>query len=266
MKIRYKHLPYITAVTICVFILLLIPGAGISKNYRFCPGEKLTFEVRWSFIVAGEATLEILPHEKMDDLPVYHFLFTARTSNFVDVFYKVRDSINSFSNMELTRSLLYKKYHKGKETEVIFDWKKKEARVVSDGNETDPVQIKDKTLDPLSVFYAFRVSQPDENNEIIVNVTDGKRLVRGIAKIIKKEKIKVSGKSYNTILFEPIMEGVGGVFEKSKDAKLKIWVTDDNLRIPVRIKSKVVVGSFIADLVTYNPGGDADCIPAGHAD
>ncbi len=263
MKTRYRHLSYIITVTICVFILLLIPESGISQYHEFCPGEKMTFEVKWSFIVAGEATLEIQPYKNIDGIPIYHFLFTAKTTSFVDVFYKVRDRMESFTNIDLTRSLRYNKLHKGKETTVEFDWEKKEARLMSEGNIKKSTQIENSTFDPLAVFYAFRIAQPDTNNEVTVHVTDGKRTVKGIAKIIKREKIKVEGKSYKTILFEPQMEGVGGIFEKSKDAKLKIWVTDDNLRIPVRIKSKVAVGSFVADLISYRPGSDDNYNPSG---
>jgi hypothetical protein len=49
---------------------------------------------------------------------------------------------------------------------------------------------------------------------------------------------------------EPSLEHVGGVFEKSKDAKVQIWVTADARRIPVKIKSKVAVGSFVGELVS----------------
>ena len=47
------------------------------------------------------------------------------------------------------------------------------------------------------------------------------------------------------------MTGVGGIFEKAEDSDIRIWITDDDLRIPVRFKSKVTVGSFIADLISY---------------
>ena len=94
---------------------------------------------------------------------------------------------------------------------------------------------------------------------IKVSVADGKKLIKGTGKIIKKQKIKIAGKSYNTLLVEPEMEGVSGVFKKSKKSKLQIWVTDDKRRIPVRIKSKVTVGSFVANLVSYTPGNDEDC-------
>jgi hypothetical protein len=49
---------------------------------------------------------------------------------------------------------------------------------------------------------------------------------------------------------EPNLEHIGGVFKKSKDAKLKIWVTADSRRIPVKIKSKVAVGSFVGELMS----------------
>lgn len=261
MNTRHQHIIYIAFSTFCIFLLLFLPERGETKDQILYPGEKLTFDVKWSFIVAGEVTLEILPYEDIDELHAYHFQFTAKTSKFVDVFYKVRDRMESFTDIGLNRSLRYTKFHRGRETAVIFDWKKREAQLISAGKIVNSTQIEDNTFDPLSVFYAFRVEQPDINNEIIVHVCDGKRTVKGTAKIIKREKIKVNGTSYNTILFEPRMEGVGGVFEKSEGAKLKIWVTDDDLRIPVRVKSKVVVGSFVADLVSYTPGSNADSAP-----
>ena len=39
-----------------------------------------------------------------------------------------------------------------------------------------------------------------------------------------------------------------------KEGRLKIWLTDDERRIPVRLRSKVAVGSVSADLESYTPG------------
>ncbi|NLA74000.1 MAG: DUF3108 domain-containing protein, partial [Deltaproteobacteria bacterium] len=41
----------------------------------------MTFEVRWSFIVAGKATLEVMPAEELDGIPVLHFVLTAKTTH-----------------------------------------------------------------------------------------------------------------------------------------------------------------------------------------
>ena len=71
-------------------------------------GEKMIFEVRWAFVVAGEATIQFIPGEKLNDMDINHYFFTARTSKYVDLLYKVRDRIDSYADKELTRSIYYK--------------------------------------------------------------------------------------------------------------------------------------------------------------
>jgi hypothetical protein len=85
-----------------------------------------------------------------------------------------------------------------------------------------------------------KISQP---------ITDGKKNVVGQVTAVKRETIKVDGKSYDTFLIIPDLKHVGGVFKESENAKMEIWVTADSSHIPVRLKSKVVVGSFVGDLV-----------------
>jgi hypothetical protein len=243
--------------TACIFIILIFPGTNSSEEVKFYPGEKMTFEVRWSFIVAAETTLEVMPSEYLDGAPALHFVYTAKTSPFVDNFYKVRDRIEAWTDIDLTHSLLYKKRHEGKSVKEIvvpFDWNKLEARQIKNGNITDTVNIEKNTFDPLSVFYAFRVGIPDEQNCIKINLTDGKKVIRANAKLLEKQKITIAEKSYDTIMVEPEIEGISGVFQKTKNSRMQIWITDDNRRIPVRIKSRVTVGSFIADLISYSPG------------
>ena len=55
-------------------------------------------------------------------------------------------------------------------------------------------------------MHSGLVSQT-KNNEIITHVSDGKKIVKATGKILKKQKIKVAGKSYDTLLVEPEIEG-----------------------------------------------------------
>lgn len=240
---------------------------GETQNLPFHAGEKITLQVTWCAIPAGEATLELLPSTNINGKDSLHFLLTARTSEFADIFYKVRDRIDSYTDSNMSHSILYTENNQGKspkENTINFDWEKQEAQYSRKGENEKraPISILPGTFDPLAVFYAFRLNDLKENNEIILPATDGKKMVLGKLNIIKREKIKVGGTSYDTFLVEPELGDLGGVFEKSKDAKLQIWVTADNRRIPVRIKSKVVVGSFIAELTSYTEGV-ANSIPAG---
>ncbi len=219
----------------------------------FSPGEKLTFQARWSFIPAGEAVLEIYPLETMNGHKVYHFVLTARTYPLIDIIYMLRARIDAYTDEKLSHSILYKETKEGKRKKrvvVRFDWEKGEAQRSNFGEESVPIPIKPGTFDPLSVYYALRLHELKEDMQLEKPVTDGKKWVLGRARVVKRDKITVTSGTYDTFLVEPDLEHIGGVFKKSKDAKVQIWVTADDRRLPIKLKSKVAVGSFVAELVS----------------
>jgi hypothetical protein len=245
----------ITAIVILIIFSPVSRAADV--QIPFLPGEKLTLHVRWAFIPAGEVQLEILPFEVVNGVKSYHFAMTARTSPLVDPFYKVRDRVDAYTDTEMTHSLLYKKQQQGKSKRnvvVNFDWKKREAQYSNFDEHREPVSISAGSFDPLSVFYAFRLFELKEGVKIKAPVTDGKKFVNGEATVLKKEKIYVADEWFETYLVVPDLKHIGGIFKKSKDAKLRIWVTADKRRMPIKIKSKVAVGSFVAELVSYEQG------------
>jgi hypothetical protein len=245
--------PRTTLVAFLVCFVLAPTTDALANDFPFEPGEKLTFEVRWAFIPAAEAVLEILPLETFNGKKAYHFVMTTRTNAFADVFYKVRDRFDGYADEKMDHSVLYKKKGSGKKQRditVTFDWEKRQAQYVSLDEVRKPIPILPGSFDPLSVFYAFRLTPLKEGLELQVPVADGRKCVMGKARVIRRETIKVRGVSYDTFFVEPDLEHVGGVFEKSPKAKVQIWVTADANQIPVKLKSKVVVGSFVAELVS----------------
>lgn len=254
-KMKRSH-PLIFAAIIGTLILSGVSHGG-ERQIPFSPGEKITLRVRWAFIPAGEVVLEILPFEMVNGMKSYHFAMTARTYALVDPFYKVRDRIDAYTDAEMTHSILYKKKQQGKSKRnvvVTFDWEKKEAQYSNFDEQREPVSILPGSFDPLSVFYAFRLFDLKEGVKITASVTDGKKFVTGEATVLRKEKIYVADAWYETYLIEPDLKHLGGVFKKSKNAKLRIWVTADKRRMPIKIKSKVAVGSFVAELISYEQG------------
>lgn len=251
-KIKFGLILFLTTfITTLGFVEITYEGVG---NFPFQPGEKLTFQVNWSFIPAGEAILEVLPVETINGIKSYHFVMTAKTNSFADIFYKVRDRIDAYTDIKMNHTILYKKRQREGKTKrdviVTFDWKKREAQYSISGKKRNPISILPGTFDPLTVFYAFRLHNLKKDIELQIPVSDGKKCVIGKARVIRKEKIEVPIGIYDTYLVEPDLEHIGGIFRKSKDAKLQIWVTADNRRIPLRIKSKVIVGSFVAELIS----------------
>ncbi len=232
--------------------------AGIPTNRAFVPGEKLVFDLRWAFISAGTATLEVLPMQTVNGQPAYHFALTAKSNAFLDSLYKVRDRIDAFADDRLTRSLHYlKKQHEGttiRDIEVRFDWENLKTRYLkteAGGGEDKLTPVMPGSFDPLSAFYFVRGADRVNVGTVVESpITDGNKNIIGRATVVKRETIKVKGTAYDTFLVEPELKDIGGVFEKSENARIQIWVTADHRRIPVRLKSKVFVGSFVGDLIS----------------
>ncbi len=245
-----------------VVISLIAATLEANENVLpFSPGEKLTFRLKWVFIPVGEAVLEVLPVEPLNGLNTYHFLLTAKTNTFFDNLYKVRDRIDAYTDVEMTRSVLYKKKQREGKTKrdivVNFNWQKSQAQYSNFDKKQAPIELLPGSFDPLSVFYFMRFFGL-KKAELQHPVTDGKKCVIGKATVIKRETIKVESKTYDTYLIEPELKHIRGVFEKSKNASIQLWVTADRRHLPVKIKSKVVVGTFVGELVTaegLNSGG-----------
>jgi len=244
-----------------VVVAIFLTALGFCENIKaedmslpFNPGEKLTFALKWTFIPAGEAVLEVLPIEIVNGIKSYHFLLTAKSNEFIDPFYKVRDRIDAYTDIKMTRSILYKKNqlegNSHRDIVVQYDWKKYKAQYSNFNEELEPIDLLPGSFDPLSAFYYSRLFNLKEDLIIERPVTDGKKCVVGRLAVIKRETIKLESGTYDTYLIEPEIKHIGGVFDKSKNAKIQLWVTADHRRMPVKIKSKVVVGSFTGELVS----------------
>jgi hypothetical protein len=245
---------------ICIKILSVIispafadPTFSDSDINTFFPGEKLTYCIKWGYIPAGYAYLEVLPNETWNEQPVFHFQLKARTNSFVSKIYEVSDQIDSYVSISRNRTVHYKKRVREGRTRrditVYFNLKNQTAQYKNFDQYKPPISIPKYTFDPLSAFYYVRLFKPDKTKSIFASVTDGKKCVAGKVRYIKQETISVPYGSFDTWLIEPDIKDVGGVFEKSKNAKIQIWITNDERRIPVLLRSKVIVGSFYAELI-----------------
>lgn len=225
------------------------PQAGGTPFHK---GERLSYQVLWSFIPAARVSLEVVSDEAAVKGAAYHFVMNAKTLPVVDLIYKYQERIDSYVAADLQHSLLYKKLKGGshpRDVAVHFDWDTGVARYVNFGKAIDPIPIQPSTLDPLAAFYYIRAQGLTDQIDLERWVTDGKKLSKGRARFVGKEALSIRGKTYQTIKVEPDLRDVKGVFEKSPGATMFIWLTDDERKLLVKLKSKVVVGSFVAELI-----------------
>jgi len=232
-------------------VLLCCETAG-AREAPFAAGERLVYELRWGVVPAGEAVLEVIP-EKNENGEQYHFRLTARTNSFVDIIYKVRDTIHSYTDKEMTHSLHYiKNQHEGRtrrDITVRFDWDKNEAKYTNFDRDKRTITLIPGAFDPFSILFFTRLCTLADNVVIERPVTDGKKMVMGRAQVVERETVRTRYGSFDSFVVEPELRHVGGVFEKSPNAKMRLWFSADSKQYLVRLQSKVVVGSFVADLV-----------------
>lgn len=250
---KYSAISLLSAILLLMFVCSAEIMAS-PNEIPFAPGEKLTFQLSWSFIPAGEAVLEVKPTKTIEGVQAFHFVLTARSNSFVDVFYKVRDRIDAYTDINMTRTILYKKQQQegntNRDVVVNFNWENQTAQYYNFNKMEKTISIMPGSFDPLSVFFFSRLMDFKVDAMISSPVTDGKKCVIGKAKIVKKEKLSLASGTHEAYLLEPDLKHIGGVFEKSEDAKIQLWVSADRRRIPLKIKSKVVVGSFVGELVS----------------
>lgn len=244
----------------CLIIALLLPVSAAAatpagrQNAAYQPGEVLTYQVKWEFVPVATAVLQVLPTKTIDGLPVNHFSVDVATNQAIDAVYKVRDRIDAYADGGMTQSVLFKKKQREGKTKrnvtVSFDRQNLTAQYSNAGRSRPPIVIRPGTFDPVSLFYAFRLQDLQENSVLEAPVTDGKSLVIGKARIHGREWVEIGLGRFETLLVEPDIKDAGGVFENSQDAELQVWLTADSRRIPVKVACRAPVGRFIAELVS----------------
>ena len=135
-----------------------------------------------------------------------------------------------------------------RDEEVRFDQKRHLAHY-----EKESVQIPPNTQDFLSALYYFRTLSVEVGQAVaMANHTGGKNYPIYV-KVLGRERVTVPAGTFDCIVVEPVLQ-TSSIFEHK--GKLTIWLTDDSLKMPVLMRSKVVIGAFEAVLKEYSTSGE----------
>ena len=233
--------------------LLMVSQPG----FAFPIPERLVFDVSYTGIPAGRAVQEI--RAVGDEL---HIVSTARSDDWLKIFFPVDDRIESILiagsppfNIGVPRFYRERisegrtKRHK----EATFNRQRLEVHTKDLLKKKETTQkITKQTYDTLSSFYFFRSIPLTVGNSYFIEIFDGRKLWNTEVKVLRREVVDTPLGKFNTVLIKPLLK-FEGIFARTGD--LYIWLTDDERRIPVQMKSKVTVGSITAKVVggTYWP-------------
>jgi hypothetical protein len=229
-----------------VFLLGFSQGAS-----AFAVPEKLVFDLTWAGVKAGTSTLETVNDEGRTRL-----ISTARSADWISLFYTVDDRVVSLLRNEQTASAVglpenYRiKLREGRhrrDKELVFDHANGQVTFIDHlSKRKKTFRIDAKTLDPLSSFYRVRTLKLEVGKSVYVDVFDSKKLWNVEVQVLRREKIKTKLGEFETVVIKPLLKSEG-IFNKKGD--VYIWLTDDKKRIPVKLESKIAIGSITATLV-----------------
>lgn len=242
------HLSYVFVIK--VFLLLFVMFY-YSLTFPFNIPETLKFDLLWTGIKAGESVMEI-----KNDANSIIITSMTKSADWISVFYAVDDRIESRLIRNDPKNVIgypvqYKiKIREGrhrKNKEVIFDQENSKAVYIDYlDNVRKEFDLTSPVFDALSSLYYIRNLELEVGKSVYATVFDSKKIWNVEVRVLRKEKIKVSGTEYNTIVVKPLLKSEGIFYRKGE---VYLWLTDDEKKIPVRVKTKVKIGSITANLV-----------------
>jgi hypothetical protein len=223
------------------------------ENKAFGYGEKLVFSVNYGFINAGSAWLEIDTIIDVRGHDCFRIVSRANSNSFFSKFFKVDDRVATYVDTEGIYPLYFEKHlREGKfktDRWVRFDQKSRLA-IESKG---DTTVIPPFVQDVLSaMFYVRTLSLEVGKSVYIDNYADRKNYPLEV-RVLKKERKKVDAGEFDCFVVEPLLQEGSGIF--ANRGKLTVWLSDDQYRLPVFMRSKVIfIGSISAELKSYKLG------------
>jgi hypothetical protein len=206
----------------------------------FRPGESLRFAVQYGFIHAGSAWLEVPDVEEWNGHRAWHLVARAESNPFFDKVYKVRNRIESLWDQDERFSWRYlEDRHEGHfnaNDTMVFE--PDSSRMRYKNGQTYPVP--GPVQDALSSFYLTRFRALPMGGRIAFDYHASRKTAPMEVLVIGRQKVKTPAGTFHCVLVEPLLKA-GGIFKNK--GRLWIWLTDDDRRIPVLMKSKVMIGS-----------------------
>jgi hypothetical protein len=239
-----------------LLLFLMTVSFDFQKPDAYDSGEWFKFRIHYGFINAGYATLEVKEAIK-DNKNIYHAIGKGYTVGMSRFFFKVDDNYESYFDKVTNKPFQYvRKIDEGgytKNQEGFFNQEKNKVLVKDYKNKTEKTfSVTENVQDIVSTFYFLRnhpnIDKLKIGESIVVDMFFDDEVYKFKLKFIGKEDLKTKFGTAPTMIFRPIVQS-GRVFKEEES--LTVWISDDENKIPLRIKASLAVGSIKADLDSF---------------
>ena len=224
-----------------------------NKESAFSTGEWFKFRIHYGVINAGYATLEVKESVR-NNKKVFHAIGKGYTTGMSRFFFKVDDTYESYFDKETGNPYQFVRkideggytknqegfFNQGTDIVTVKDYKKKTEKTFA---------VPNNIQDIMSTFYYLRnhpsVDRLKVGEAIAIDMFFDEETTKFKLKFIGRENIETKFGIIPTMVFRPLVQS-GRVFKEEES--LSVWISDDDNKLPVRIKASLAGGSIKADI------------------
>ena len=239
-----------------ILILVTTVSFDSAQQDAYDVGEYFKLRIHYGIVNAGYATLEV-KDATVNNKKAFHVVGKGYTTGMSRFFFKVDDLYESYIDKETGNPVQYvRKINEGGYTKnqegfinqttnrvVVKDYKNKSEKTI---------MVPKNTQDILSTFYYLRnhpnIDKLKVGEAITIDMFFDDETTKFKLKFMGRENITTKFGVIPSMIFRPLVQS-GRVFKEQES--LTVWISDDDNKLPIRIKASLAVGSIKADLDEY---------------
>jgi uncharacterized protein DUF3108 len=210
----------------------------------FGVGERAEYSVKYGPFSVGSGTMEVVPMDTVRGIETWHTIFRIRGG--VPGF-RVNDRMESWMDVRTLASLRHRQElsEGSRERERAFEIYP-DSVFVEEGKE--PVPTVTLPLDDGSFLYFVRTITLEVGKEYSFDryFRPDRNPVR--IQVLRRERVKVPAGEFDAVVVRPIIQA-RGIF--SENGRAEVWLTDDDRRLMVQMKSHLKFGTLSLYLKSY---------------
>ncbi len=221
------------------------------KNDAFGFGERLEYSVGYKFITAGYAVFQVGKEPIVtNSRQCYDIRFDVASLASLEFLYKVRDRYRTMVDIDGLFPWRFEQTIReggySKDFAAAFDQEGHRA-ITTEGTFKIPPFVHDvvSALYHVRTYDLHNMKKGDviKMQNFFDRETHDLQIV-----VLGRQKIEVEAGTFKTIVIEPIIKK-GGLFKS--EGRILIWLSDDDRKIPIKVSSKILIGTVDAELTGY---------------
>ncbi len=229
------------------------------RPWSFPVGERMEYSVNWGRVRLGQGVLAIEAIDTVGSDPGYRIALEMSGG---PPFYRVDDRQvtwvrpDPLASLQFVQRLREGGYKRDTRYEFDVDAGRYDRWDIRDGEwrlreEESNVETPPGALDDLSFLYFARMLPLEVGGRYELDLYFKESGNPVIIEVLRREEIRVPAGTFQTIVLRPIIR-TGGVFGDGGEAEL--YLSDDDRRTIVRLKTSMKIGSGNMYLTKYEPG------------